>query len=298
MQARETSNLRKAQVTAMHKRGSRSIPEGSSMAQQVEMARNLRLDVLEMTCRWGGHLSSCYSAVEIMTVLYFGGILRYRPDEPHWPERDRFFLSKGHAAPLLYSVLARAGYYGLDELKRFRQVNSPYHGHPIQDSPPGVENTSGSLGHGISHAIGHALSGRLDGLNYRCYVLVGDGECQEGQIWEAAMSASHYQADGIVAIVNYNEYQQNGSIESIVTLEPFAAKWKSFGWHTVECDGHDIATLTKAIREAGAVTGQPSVVIAHTVKGKGISFVEADYTFHGRELNAEEEQRAKEELCA
>jgi len=262
-----------------------------------EVARDLRLDVLDITTRAAsGHPSSSFSSVEILTVMYFGGILRYRSHDPHWPERDRFILSKGHAAPLLYAVLARAGYFERDELWGLRQVNRRAEGHPVENKLPGVEATAGSLGKGISVGLGHVLGGRLNGLKYRVYVLLGDGECEEGQIWEAAMAAAHFKADNLIAIVDYNKYQESGPISREMALEPFAAKWRSFGWHVEEADGHDIQSLIKALEAAQQVTGRPAVVIAHTVKGKGVSFVEADYTFHGRALTPAQAEKAREEI--
>jgi transketolase len=265
-----------------------------------KVARNLRLDVLDMTTRAAsGHPSSSFSSVEILTAMYFGGILRYRSHDPHWPERDRFILSKGHAAPILYAVLARAGYFDRNELWGLRQVNRRAEGHPVENKLPGVEATAGSLGKGISVGLGHVLGGRLNGLKYRVYVLLGDGECEEGQIWEAAVAAAHFKADNLIAIVDYNKYQESGPISREMALEPFAAKWRSFGWHVQEADGHDIQSLIKALEAAQQVTGQPAVVIAHTVKGKGVSFVEADYTFHGRALTPEQAEKAREEiLCS
>jgi transketolase len=262
-----------------------------------EKARELRLEVLDITTRVAsGHVSSSYSCAEILVAMYFGGILRYRPDEPHWPERDRFILSKGHAAPIFYTVLAHAGYFERSELLGLRTVNRRAEGHPVQDKLPGIETTSGSLGKGISVGLGHVLGGRLNGLDYRVYVLLGDGECQEGQIWEAAMAASHLKADNLTAIVDYNKYQESGPITREMGLEPFAEKWRAFGWHAEEVDGHDMAALIDALKSAQKIKGQPSIVIAHTVKGKGVSFVEADYTFHGKALSPAQAEKAREEL--
>lgn len=262
-----------------------------------ERARNLRLDILEMTTRAGsGHPSSSFSSVEIVTALYFGGILRYRSDDPHWPERDRFIMSKGHAAPLLYAVLAHVGYFSREELLTLRQVDSRLEGHPVQGKVPGVETTTGSLGKGLSVGLGHVLGGRLNGLDYRVYVLLGDGECEEGQIWEAAMAAAHFKADNLVAIVDYNKYQETGPISREMALEPFAEKWRAFGWHVEEVDGHDSEAIVRTLAAAREVDGQPSAIIAHTVKGKGISFVEADYTFHGRALTPEQAEVARREI--
>ncbi len=262
-----------------------------------EKARELRLEVLEITSKVAsGHVSSSYSSVEILVALYQGGVLRYRSDEPHWPERDRFILSKGHAAPIFYAVLADVGYFDRTELDGLRTVNRRAEGHPVQDKLPGIETTSGSLGKGISVGLGHVLAGRLNKIDYRVYVLLGDGECQEGQIWEAAMAASHFKADNLIAIVDYNKYQESGPISREMALEPFAEKWRSFGWHAEEVDGHDIGAIIETLKAVQKVKGQPSVVIAHTVKGKGVSFVEADYTFHGKALSAEQAEKAREEI--
>jgi transketolase len=279
---------------------------GIDLEALKELARSLRLDILEMTTKVAsGHVSSSYSAVEILTALYFGGpgmrgILRYRSDEPHWPERDRFIMSKGHAAPLLYAVLARAGYFDREELWGLRTVNRRAEGHPIRDKLPGIETTSGSLGKGISVGLGHVLGGRLNGsTGYRVYVLLGDGECQEGQIWESAMFAAHVGADKLTAIVDYNKYQESGPISRELALEPLADKWQSFGWHVEEVDGHDIGALIEVLNGRQRDASKPSVIIAHTVKGKGVSFVEADYHWHGKALSPEQAEKAREEiLCA
>jgi transketolase len=275
------------------------------MTELKELARQMRYDVLDMTGKWGGHPSSCFSATEIMTALYFGGIVRYRPDDPWWPARDRVILSKGHAAPLLYSALTRAGYAPVTELQRFRQRGSGLHGHPIQATFPGVEMTSGSLGQGLSFGLGHVLAGRLGGLDYRVFVLMGDGECEEGQVWEAAMAAAHYEAQRLIAIVDHNKYQQTGPISREMSLAPLANKWWEFGWNVAEVDGHDLGAVIEALRELTSDPSpehrggkeRPSVLIAHTVKGKGVSFMEADYTFHGRSLTPEQDARAREEIA-
>jgi transketolase len=265
-----------------------------------EIARELRLDILDMTTKAGsGHPSSSWSSVETLTALYFGGILRYRSEEPWWEERDRFIMSKGHAAPLLYAVLARAGYYDREEIWRLRQINSPVQGHPIQGMMPGVEATTGSLGQGLSLGLGHILGARLNNLDYRVYVLLGDGECEAGQIWEAAMAAAHFKADHLTAILDYNKYQETGPISREMALEPLVEKWHSFGWHVEEVDGHDIQAIIDKLQLVKQIKGRPSIIIAHTVKGKGVSFVEADFTFHGRALNPEQAEKAREELlCA
>ncbi len=272
-------------------------PNIADIGTLKEIAHDLRCDILDMTTRAGsGHPSSSFSSVEICTALFFGGILNYRPDKPDWPERDRFIMSKGHAAPLLYALLARAGYFDKSELKRLRQIDSPVQGHPIQGMIPGVEATTGSLGQGLSTGIGHVLGARLKAIDYRVYVLLGDGECEEGQVWEAAMAASHFKTDTLTAVLDYNKYQETGPIAREMALEPLAQKWQSFGWNVLEANGHDFNDLLKKLNEAKSVKKKPSIVIAHTVKGKGVSFVEADYTFHGRALKGEQAQLARKEL--
>ncbi len=262
-----------------------------------EIARDMRLDILDMTTKAGsGHPSSSWSATDIVVALFFGGVLRYHADQPDWPERDRFIMSKGHAAPLLYAVLARAGYFDRDEIWRLREIDSPVQGHPIQGMMPGVEATTGSLGQGLSIGVGHVLGGRLNDLEYRVYVLLGDGECEAGQIWEAAMAAAHFGADNLVAILDYNKYQETGPISREMGLEPLVEKWRSFGWYVTEAQGHDIGDMLDKFEEVSHVKGQPSIIIAHTIKGKGVSFVEADFTFHGRALSQDQAVEAREEL--
>ncbi len=268
----------------------------TNLAALQEIARSVRLDVLEMTARMGGHPTSCFSVVEILTVLYSGGILKVRPAEPTWPDRDRFILSKGHAAPALYAVLARAGFFDVSELSGFRTMESPLHGHPKQNVAIGVEVTSGSLGQGLSFGLGTALAGRLGRHAFRVYVLLGDGECDEGQVWEAAMAAAHFRVENLTAIVDYNKYQQTGPIAREMALEPFGEKWKAFGWHVEEADGHDMEDLRRRLDCARVVQGRPQVVIAHTKKGKGVSFMESDYTFHARSPVGDQLQQAREEI--
>ena len=268
----------------------------ASVDELNRIALDVRLDVLDMTARMGGHPTSCFSAVEILTAFYLGGVLNYQPEEPTWPDRDRFILSKGHAAPALYAVLARAGYFPVSDLAKFRCKDSPYHGHPKYNLSIGVEVTSGSLGQGLSFGLGSVLAGRLAGRGYRVYVMLGDGECDEGQVWEAAMASAHFKADTLTAVIDYNKYQQTGPIEREMRLEPLADKWRAFGWHVEEVDGHDMAALRAALGSARAVKGQPQVVIAHTKKGKGVSFMEKDYTFHARSPSGEQLAQAREEL--
>jgi transketolase len=267
----------------------------------VDKARQLRLDILEMTTKAGsGHPSSSWSAVEIVTTLYFGGILRYRPEDPWWPDRDRFIMSKGHAAPLLYAALAHAGYFSRDELSRLREIDSPVQGHPVQGMMPGIEATTGSLGQGLSLGLGHVLGGRLSEKDFGVYVLLGDGECEAGQIWEAAMAAAHYKTGNLVAILDYNKYQETGPISREIALEPLTDKWKSFGWMVHEVNGHRIEEILAKLQLVKQLEpiGKPQIIIAHTIKGKGVSFVEADFTYHGRALNKEQAKLAREEINA
>lgn len=270
-------------------------------ARLKEKAKELRLEILEMTTRAGsGHPSSSWSSVEIVTALYFGGVLSYQPENPLWEDRDRFIMSKGHAAPLLYAALAHAGYFSTDELKRLRDVGSPVQGHPIQGLMPGVEATTGSLGQGLSLGLGHVLGGRLSDKKFWVYVLLGDGECEAGQIWEAAMAAAHFKAGNLVAILDYNKYQETGPISREIALEPLVDKWESFGWTVHEVNGHNLEEILdkyQLVKQLEA-TGKPQIIIAHTIKGKGVSFVEADFTFHGRALNEEQAKLAREEINA
>jgi transketolase len=205
-------------------------------------------------------------------------------------------MSKGHAAPLLYAVLAQAGYFDRDMLWQLRQIDSPVQGHPIQGLLPGVEATTGSLGQGLSLGLGHVLGGRLTGLDYRVYVLLGDGECEAGQIREAAMAAAHFKAGRLTAILDYNKYQETGPISREMALEPLADKWHSFGWWVEQVDGHDMGAIIQKLKAVQKVKDRPAIIIAHTVKGKGVSFVEADFTFHGRALKPEQAEAAREEI--
>jgi transketolase len=260
------------------------------------MAKKLRRHIVTMTGKAGsGHPGGSLSAVEIVTTLYFK-VLRHDPKNPRWPDRDRFILSKGHAAPLLYAVLAERGYFPVEELLTLRKLNSRLQGHADMTATPGVEMSSGSLGQGLSFGIGVALAGRLDKRDYRVYVLLGDGECDEGQVWEAAMASAHYKIDNLVAIVDHNGQQIDGWNCEVMNLEPLPEKWKAFGWHVIEVDGHDLSQLITAFEEAKQVKGRPTAIIAHTVKGKGVSFMERNLDFHGKAPTAAEVEKALEEL--
>ncbi|MGD9116811.1 MAG: transketolase [Dehalococcoidia bacterium] len=260
------------------------------------MAKKLRRHIVSMVGKAGsGHPGGSLSAVEIVTALYFK-MMRHKPLDPHWPGRDRFILSKGHAAPLLYAVLAECGYFPVDELLTLRQMDSRLQGHADRTVTPGVEMSAGSLGQGLSFAVGMALAGRIDGQDYRVYTLLGDGECNEGQIWEAVMSANHYGVDNLTAIVDNNGQQIDGWNCDVMSLDPFPDKWQSFGWNVIEADGHNIAELIAAFKEAQKLEGRPTVVIAHTVKGKGVSFMENNPDFHGAAPNSMELEMALKEL--
>jgi len=242
-----------------------------------------------------GHPGGSLSSVEILTALYFGNILRYDPRKIQWPDRDRFILSKGHACPVLYGALAEAGYFPIEELMTFRKIDSRLQGH-ANTKTPGVEMSSGSLGMGLSFGLGVALSGRLSKQPYRVYTLLGDGECDEGQIWEAAMSATHYKADNLTAIVDRNRIQNDRSTDEVMQLEPFIQKWQAFGWYTQEVDGHDLGAIIAALNKTKEIKGIPSVIVANTIKGKGVSFMEGNPSFHGKAANKEELIAALKEI--
>jgi transketolase len=261
-----------------------------------DRARIIRRHIVEMLHESAsGHPGGSLSAVEIVTALYFGGVLRYDADRPEWDERDRFILSKGHGVPVQYAAMAEAGFFDVAELSTLRRIDSRLQGHPVLGSLPGIEASTGSLGQGLSIGLGMALAGRLDGSAFRVFVLLGDGECQEGQIWEAAMAAGHHKPDNLIAIVDYNKFQLDGAIEDIIGLEPFAAKWDAMGWQTREIDGHDIEQVLDALKWATSV-GAPACIIAHTVKGKGVSFMEGDNAYHGVAPTDDELGRALGEL--
>jgi transketolase len=241
-----------------------------------------------------GHPGGSLSAVETLVTLYWDA-MRHDPDNPEWPDRDRFILSKGHAAPVLYSVMAECGYCPIDALNTLRQLGSIYQGHPDRRFLPALEASTGSLGEGLSLAVGLGVASRWDKRPVRTYVMLGDGEIQEGQVWEAAMFGAFHKLDNVVAIVDYNRIQLDGFVKDIMEVEPLVAKWKAFGWHTIELDGHSIPALQAAFAEAATVKGQPSALIAHTVKGKGVSFMENNPKFHGvAPTKAEVEQALKE----
>ena len=267
-----------------------------SVPELQAMAKELRRDIIQTIYTAGsGHPGGSLSELEILISLYFG-VMRYNPQDPRWPDRDRFVLSKGHASPGFYAVLARAGYFPQEELSTYRQLNSRIQGH-AHPMTPGVEMNSGSLGMGLSFALGCALAARLDSKDYMVYALLGDGECDEGEIWEAAMSAAHHQATNLVAIVDRNRIQNDRFTDQVMGLEPLADKWRDFGWQVHEIDGHDLDALLATFEQARSNPAKPTAVIANTVKGKGVSFMENNPGFHGRAPNADEFQKAMEELA-
>ena len=242
-----------------------------------------------------GHVGGSLGATEIV-VAFYNHLMRHDPGRPDWSERDRFILSKGHCTPVLYAVLADCGYFPLSDLDTFRRPGSHLQGHPYQPKTPGVEATTGALGLGLSTAAGMALAAKLRRQTHYHYVLCGDGEIQEGQIWEAAMFANKYRLDNLIVVVDRNYLQTDGESEKIMPLDPLAPKWQAFGWHTAEIDGNDLGQIVDAVEQAQAVRDQPVVIIARTVKGKGISFMENVASWHGTPPNQEEYERAMAEL--
>jgi len=268
-----------------------------SLAELKTIAKKVRRDIITSTTTAGsGHPTSSLSGVEVAVALYFGGFLRYDPKNPHWPQRDRFILSKGHAAPLLYAVLAEAGYFPTDWLADLRKLDSPLEGHPNMRKLPGVEASTGSLGQGLSIGIGHALAVRLDGYDSRVYVMLGDGELDEGQVWEAAMTAPKFQLDNLVAIVDQNRYQQTGATKDVLDLNPVPPRWESFGWFTQDIDGQDLEQVLAALRKAEQTKGRPSAIIARTTKGYPITHLLGDPNYHGKALTPEEAKKALAEI--
>ncbi|MFQ6082135.1 MAG: transketolase [Candidatus Aminicenantia bacterium] len=261
-----------------------------------KIAKKLRINVLKMITKAGsGHAGGSLSAVEIITALFFNK-MKLNPKNPTWPERDRFILSKGHACPIVYAALAELGYFPEEELWTLRQLGSRLQGHPDRLLTPGIEMSTGSLGQGLSVANGLALALKLNGEKSKVYVLVGDGETQEGQIWEAAMTASHHKLDNLCAILDYNQMQIDDFVDAIKKLEPIAERWKAFGWETIEVDGHSFPQILNALEEADKIKDKPTIIIAKTVKGKGVSFMEYNNYFHGKAPTPVQLKKALQEL--
>jgi transketolase len=269
-----------------------------SDAELRRTATVLRQHILRMIhAASSGHPGSSLSAADLVTVLYHDE-MRVDPADPSWADRDRFLLSKGHACPVLYAVLAMKGYFGMEHLGRLRQIDGILQGHPDMNKTPGVDYTTGSLGNGLSIGLGMALAAKLDGRDYRTYVMLGCGEMQEGLVWEALMAAAKYRLDDLCAIIDYNQLQLDGHNDEVMPLGDLHAKLASFGWHVVRCDGHDMAQIRAAFAEARRVRGRPSVLIADTVKGKGVSFMEGRVEWHGSVPNEEQFRQAMLELGA
>jgi transketolase len=271
-----------------------------SVEELEQMAVTIRCDIIEMIATAkAGHPGGSLSATDVVTALYFR-VMNVDPKSPDWPDRDRFILSKGHACPVWYAALAERGYYDRAHLSTLRKLNSILQGHPDMRKTPGIDMTAGSLGHGLSAGLGMALSGKLRKKDYHVWVVVGDGESQEGSIWEAAMAAAKWKVDNLTAILDRNHLQNDTCVDTEMPIEPVADKWRAFGWHVMEIDGHDMAQVVDALETAKTVKGKPTIIIAETVKGKGVSFMENVAEWHGKAPCAEEAACALEEIrrCA
>src|SRR3954453_938023 len=271
--------------------GTRRMPAVPDTLEELQnRARAIRRDIVRMTTEAGsGHPSSSLSATDVVTALYFGGFLRYDPKNPHWPDRDRFILSKGHAAPVLYAALAEAGFFPNEQLMTLRKLGSPLEGHPNMKRVAGVEASTGSLGQGLSLGVGHALAARIDKKGYHTFVMTGDGELGEGQVWEAAASASKFQLDNLTAVVDRNHFQQTGASEEVLNMDPIDGKFTAFGWSTQVINGNDMGEVVRALTRARAVKGQPTCIVSLTHKGQGILPLLTklgDTNFHGKPVPA------------
>ncbi len=271
-----------------------------TIIDEAATARRMRATILQMiTKAKSGHPGGSLSALDIILALY-NGEMRHDPKNPHWQQRDRFVLSKGHGVPALYVVLAELGYFPKEWLMTLRELESPLQGHPANALLPGIEASTGSLGQGLSIAQGIALAAKLEGKGqfaWRVYAMLGDGELQEGQVWEAAMSIPRHGATNLTVFIDRNKGQIDGLVDDVMTVEPLAEKWQSFGWHVLEINGHDMLQIRDACQQARALTDKPTAIIAHTLKGKGVSFLEQDVVgWHGKALSAEQLQSACAEL--
>lgn len=270
-----------------------------SEIERQMIANELRMDVMEMAPRSGNaiHVGPAYSCADILTVLYYE-LMNIDPKNPNWEDRDRFIISKGHATPVLYALLAKLGYYDREELWNIKNLGSILQGHPCMNKTPGIDMTSGSLGNGLSIGLGMALSLKQQKKKSEVYVLLGDGEFQEGMVLEAMMAAPAKKADNLVAIMDYNHHQSSGSVEDIMPLHSLADKWRSFGWRVFEIDGHNIPEIYSRLTMAKNYEGCPTCIIAHTIKGKGVSFIEHNNAWHAKMPTAEECEKALQELKA
>lgn len=261
-----------------------------------EVAKEIRQNIIKMlTESASGHPGGSLSAVEILTSLYFSE-MKVDPKNPKWEDRDRFILSKGHAAPVLYATLAEKGFFDKSELMTLRKIDSNLQGHPSIKNTPGVDMSTGSLGQGLSVANGMALAAKLDNKDYRVYILLGDGELEEGQVWEAAMTSAHYKLDNVTAFVDFNGLQIDGPCREVMNVTPVAEKFRAFGWNVLEIDGHDYDQIFDAIDKAKATKGMPTIIVAKTVKGKGVSFMENQVGWHGTAPNKEQCEKALQEI--
>lgn len=266
------------------------------MDELRQIAKEVRKDIIRMiSLAKSGHPGGSLSCVEIVVTLYYR-VMRCNPRNPNWIDRDRFVLSKGHGVPTVYSVLSRKGYFPHEWLWELRKVDKPLQGHPHSLATPGIEASTGSLGQGLSIANGMALAGKLDNKDYRVYVLIGDGEVNEGQVWEASMTTRRYKLDNLCAILDHNGYQIDGSIREIKDPYPLKPKWEAFGWEVVEVDGHDFDALLGAFSYAKTIKDKPTMIIANTIKGKGVSFMENDIIWHGKAPNQEQTEQAIREI--
>jgi len=273
------------------------MPQSKSLDELQAIAKQIRRDIIEMiTAAGSGHPGGSLSSVEILVTLYFGGGMNHDPSNPKWADRDRIVMSKGHAAPVLYSAMAEAGYVPKDKLNTLRKLGSIYQGHPDVRFIPSLDASTGSLGEGVSIAIGMGLAAKLNNSPSRAYCILGDGEVQEGQIWEGAMFGAMQKTDNVCVIVDHNGIQLDGFVKDIMAVEPLVEKWKSFGWHVIDVDGHDIPALQAAFAEAASTKGIPTALVARTVKGKGVSFMENNPKFHGQAPTKDEAVLALKEL--
>jgi len=268
-----------------------------SLKELEKLAYELRQEIIKMLLEAkSGHSAGPLGAVEQYVALYFGGVLNYDPSNPNWPKRDRVVISNGHYAPLIYAVLAEAGYFSKSELMTLRKFGSRLQGHPHRKSLPGLETSSGPVGSGLSQAVGMAIGAKMDKLNNQIYCLMGDGEQDEGQIWEAAMLAGKLKLDNLTAILDRNNIQIDGYTEDVMPLEPLREKYESFGWHVLEVDGHNIEAIIDALYHAKAIFEKPVLIICHTIPGKGVDFMEWKYEWHGLPPNKEQAQLALRQL--
>ncbi len=267
-----------------------------SIEELKAMATTIRCDIIEMIAAANaGHPGGSLSAADIVTALYFR-VMRIDPENPAWPDRDRFILSKGHACPVWYAALAERGYYDKAHLNTLRQLNSILQGHPDMNKTPGIDMTAGSLGHGLSAGLGMALSGKMRKKDYHVWIIIGDGESQEGSIWEAAMAGAKWKLDNLTAILDHNNLQNDDCVDTEMPIEPVADKWRAFGWHVLEIDGHDMEAIVEVLEGVKGSKGMPTIIIAHTIKGKGVSFMENVVDWHGKAPCEEEAIQALEEI--